>query len=189
VSQREPPGILVRFLAVAVVLGAFLRRQPTRRLPQGVDPEDLAAGYEHTDMSPAVVVSAAVSLLIVLGLVVILVTLLEQAMVGIPFTISRPADLIGGLQAAAAPTPPAPALEAESGQTLDRYRSIEQRRLTSYGWVDRSNGIIRVPIDRAMDLTAQRDLPNRPAPAATPQDDGATSPSVASSGRVEEPYP
>ncbi len=110
-------------------------------------------------------------------------------MVGIPFTISRPGDLIGGLQAAAAPTPPAPALEAESGQTLDPYRAAENQKLNGYGWVDRSNGVIRIPIDRAMDLTAQRGLPSRPAPAATPQDTGASSPSVSSSGRVDESYP
>jgi hypothetical protein len=189
VSQREPPSILVRFLEAAVVLGALLRRQPAPRLPEGVDREDLAAGYEHTDMSPTVVLWAAVGLLITLGVSVLLVTLLEQAMVGIPFTISRPADLIGGLQATAAPTPPRPALEAESGQTFDPYRTFEERKLTSYAWVDRSNGLVRIPIDRAMDLTAQRGLPSRPAPAATPQDNGASSPSVSSSGRTAESYP
>jgi hypothetical protein len=117
------------------------------------------------------------------------VTLFEQVMVGIPFTLSRPSDLIQGIQAAPAPTPPAPQLEAESGQTLDPYRAAEERRLTSYGWVDRSNGVARIPIDRAMQLTAQRGLPSRPAPTATPQDTGARSPSVSSSGRVEESYP
>ncbi len=188
-SRREPPGILIRILELAVVIGALLRREPVRRVPEGVDPKDLAAGYEHADMNPTVVASAAVGLLIMLGLVLLVVTLMEQAMVGIPFTISRPADLISGLQAAPAPTPPAPALEAESGQTLDPYRSIEQQELNSYGWVDRSGGIVRIPIDRAMDLTAQRGLPSRPAPSATPQDSGARSPSVASSGRVEESYP
>jgi len=188
-SQREPPGIAVRILEVAVVIGALLHRTPVRRLPEGVDAEDLAAGYEHTDMNPSIVAGAAVGLLIVLGLVVLVVTLFEQTMVGIPLTISRPADLVDGLHAAPAPTPPAPALEAEPGQTLDPYRASEAQKLSSYGWVDRSAGVIRIPIDRAMDLTAQRSLPARPAPAVGPQDTGATSPSGASSGRVEEAYP
>jgi hypothetical protein len=188
-SQREPPGIGVRVLEVAVVLAALLHRAPVRRLPEGVDPEDVAAGYEHTDMNPTVVASAAVGLLIMLGLVLLVVTLFEQAIVGIPLTISRPADLVDGLQAVPAPTPPAPALEAQSGQTLDPYRSIEAQKLSSYGWVDRSSGVIRIPIERAMDLTAQRGLPARPAPTAAPRDTGTTSPSGASSGRVEEAYP
>jgi hypothetical protein len=140
-------------------------------------------------MNPAVVAAGAAALLLTLAIALIAVTLFEQAVVGTPFTVSRPADLIGGLQATPAPTPPSPALEAQSGQTLDRYRVIEDRKLNSYGWVDRSAGIVRIPIDRAMDLTAQRGLASRPAPSATPQDTGATSPSVESSGRVAEPYP
>jgi hypothetical protein len=188
-SQREPPTLLVRLLAVVVVIAALLNRRPVRRLPAGVDAVDLAAGYEHADMNPLVVVSAAVGLLVMLALVFVGVTLLGQFMTGTPFTVSRPQDLIGGLQAAPAPTPPLPALEAESGQTLDPYRASEEQKLNSYGWVDRSAGVVRIPIDRAMDLTAQRGLPSRPAPVATPQDSGKLSPSVASSGRVEEPYP
>jgi hypothetical protein len=190
VSQAESrPGILVRLLQVVVVLGALLRREKARSLPAGVDAEDLRAGYERSDMNPLAVGVAAVTLLIILGAVLLGVTLFEQAVVGIPFTVSRPADLISGLQATPAPTPPAPLLEAQSGQTLDPYRLIEERKLNSYGWVDRSAGVIRMPIERAMDVTAQRGLPARAAPNATPQDTGAASPSVASSGRVEESYP
>ena len=189
-SQRESRmGLVVRILELLVVIGALFHRRPARSLPAGVDAEDLASGYEHSDMNPMVVGVAAVALLIMLGLVLIGVTLFEQVIVGIPFTISRPADLVSGLQATAAPTPPAPELEAQSGQTLERYRSIEEQKLNSYGWVNRSTGTIRIPIDRAMDLTAQRGLPSRPEAAATSHDAGSTSPSVASSGRVEESYP
>lgn len=34
-------------------------------------------------------------------------------------------------------------------------------KLNSYGWIDRSNGIVRIPIDCAMDLILQRGLPTR----------------------------
>jgi hypothetical protein len=188
-QPSEPPRVIVRALELLVVLGALFRRRPAARLPEGVSAEDLAAGYEHSDINPAVVGAAAVGLLILLALAVLAVTFFGQLAVGIPFTVSRPADLINGLQAAPAPTPPSPALEAQSGQTLDPYRTIEQQKLNSYGWVDRSGGVVRIPIDRAMQLTAQQGLPSRPAGAATPQDSGATSPSVASSGRMEESYP
>ena len=39
--------------------------------------------------------------------------------------------------------------------------AAQNAKLNSYGWVDRSNGIVRIPIDRAMDLIAQRGLPAR----------------------------
>jgi hypothetical protein len=189
VSEREErTGVLLRLVEVAVLIAALLRRRPAPGVPQGVDAEDVAAGYERSDMNPMVVGAAAVGLLITLGLALVAVTLLGQAVVGVPFAVSRPADLVSGLQASAAPTPPAPALEAQSGQTFGPYRAAEEQKLNSYGWVDRSSGTIRIPIDRAIDLTAQRGLPARPAPTATPPD-RASSPSMASSGRVEEPYP
>jgi hypothetical protein len=187
-SRRESrSGFVVRLLEVAVVVGALLRRRS--RLPRGVDAEDLAAGYEHGDMSPTVVVIAAGCLLAMLGLVLWGVTTLEQSLVGAPLTIGPPPDLTNGLQAAPAPTPPLPRLEAAPGETLDRYRSIQARQLNSYSWVDRSAGIVRIPVDRAIELTAERGLPSRPVSPVTPRDNGATSPSVASSGRAEEAYP
>jgi hypothetical protein len=179
-------GVVVWLLEIALVVGALLRH---RRSPSGVDPEDLAAGYERGDMSPTVVLAAGVGFLLTLLVVFGLITALGVVLTGVPFTVGRPADLIGGLQAAPAPTPPAPRLEAQSGQALDPYRAAEQQRLSSYGWVDRQAGVAHMPIDRAMDLVAERGLPTRPTPSATPRDDGARAPSRASSGRVEEPYP
>ena len=41
-------------------------------------------------------------------------------------------------------------------------RAAEDQILNSYGWVDRSKGIVRIPIDRAIDLLAKRGLPARP---------------------------
>ena len=35
----------------------------------------------------------------------------------------------------------------------------ENEVLGSYDWVDQKNGVVRIPIDRAMDLLAQRGLP------------------------------
>ncbi|HEU6448094.1 MAG TPA: hypothetical protein VFV23_06640 [Verrucomicrobiae bacterium] len=34
----------------------------------------------------------------------------------------------------------------------------QNAQLNSYGWVDRSNGIVRIPIEHAMDLVLQRGL-------------------------------
>jgi hypothetical protein len=37
----------------------------------------------------------------------------------------------------------------------------QNEKLKTYGWMDRSNGIVRIPIVRAMDLILQRGLPTR----------------------------
>jgi hypothetical protein len=36
--------------------------------------------------------------------------------------------------------------------------------LHSYGWVDRAAGIVRMPIDRAMEVLAEHGLPTRAQP-------------------------
>jgi hypothetical protein len=50
---------------------------------------------------------------------------------------------------------------------LRQLRATEDAILTTYGWVDRKNGIVHIPIDRAMDLLLQRGLPTR-APEQEP---------------------
>ena len=187
--ESERSSIAVRLLALGVALIALLTRRPSRRLPTGVDPEDLAAGYERSDMSPTAVLAAAIALLVMLAIVLVLVTSLEVALTGIPVTLSRPPDLTSGLQAASAPTPPSPRLEAQSGELFEPYRAAEESKLSSYRWVDRSAGVASMPIDRAMELIVQRGLPSRATPPAAARDSGNLSPSSASAGRVEEAYP
>lgn len=58
---------------------------------------------------------------------------------------------------------PAPSLELDDGHAdYLALRQQQSEKLNSYGWVDRSNGIVRIPIDHAMDLIASRGLPVAP---------------------------
>jgi hypothetical protein len=57
---------------------------------------------------------------------------------------------------------PQPQLEENERQELKDVRLAEERTLHSYGWVDEKAGIVRIPIERAMELTAERGLPVRP---------------------------
>jgi hypothetical protein len=59
--------------------------------------------------------------------------------------------------------PPEPRLQVNPRQDLRDMRADEDDVLTSYGWVDRNAGVVRIPIDEAMKLTLQRGLPARPA--------------------------
>jgi hypothetical protein len=52
--------------------------------------------------------------------------------------------------------PPAPRLERRGGEDLTRVRAVGRERLTTYGWVDRPAHIARIPIERAMQITAER---------------------------------
>jgi hypothetical protein len=55
--------------------------------------------------------------------------------------------------------PPQPKLQEHEHEDLKRMRSQEDQILGSYGWVDKDKGVVRIPIDRAMELLAQRNLP------------------------------
>lgn len=57
---------------------------------------------------------------------------------------------------------PAPQLEIDERTQLNSVRLREENTLSTYGWVDQKAGVVRIPIDRAMDLLAQRGLPVHP---------------------------
>lgn len=59
--------------------------------------------------------------------------------------------------------PPEPRLQTTPRQDLKDLRAAEDAMLKGYGWVDRTAGIVRIPIDEAIKLTLQRGLPSRPA--------------------------
>jgi hypothetical protein len=57
--------------------------------------------------------------------------------------------------------PPQPRLQTNPRQDLRDLRAKEDAILQSYGWIDKNNGVVRIPIQRAMELTVQRGLPAR----------------------------
>ena len=54
---------------------------------------------------------------------------------------------------------PLPRLQANPTADLRKSRVSEETKLHSYGWVDREAGVARIPIERAMQLTVERGLP------------------------------
>jgi hypothetical protein len=57
--------------------------------------------------------------------------------------------------------PPEPRLQTNPREDLRELRAAEDELLATYGWVDRNAGIVRIPIEDAMQLTIQRGLPAR----------------------------
>jgi len=60
-------------------------------------------------------------------------------------------------------SPPAgmPQLQAHPVADLQEYLEHQHEILNTYGWVDRKNGIVRIPIQRAMNALLQKGLPVR----------------------------
>jgi hypothetical protein len=113
---------------------------------------------------------ADVPALLLIGVIVVVSTVLFALMGGGLFrALSLRKD-------AADPQPPAiawmgeapaePRLQIAPQADLAAYEKAQQQALHSYGWVDRKQGVVRLPIGRAMDLLLQRGLPAT-APAET----------------------
>jgi hypothetical protein len=57
-------------------------------------------------------------------------------------------------------------------ENLKTLREEADKALTTYGWIDKSKGVARIPIERAMELTVAELAKQKPAPAgpvATPE--------------------
>ena|SRR5258706_11412992 len=57
--------------------------------------------------------------------------------------------------------PPEPRLQINPREDLADLHAKEDALLTSYGWVDKNAGVVRIPIDEAMRLTLERGLAAR----------------------------
>ena len=70
---------------------------------------------------------------------------------------------------------PQPRLEDNEVTEINDFRYQQDETLSSYGWVDQSGGVVRIPIDRAMQLIAQRGLPTIPQAGAARASDASNS--------------
>jgi hypothetical protein len=58
--------------------------------------------------------------------------------------------------------PPEPRLQTQPREDLRELRAHESAVLSSYGWVDKPAGVVRIPIEEAIKTIAKRGLPARP---------------------------
>lgn len=79
--------------------------------------------------------------------------------------------------------PPPPRLQRTPNRDYQEYRAAEEGRLASYDWVDRQQGVVSIPITRAIDLIIERGLPK--TEATEPQQDA----SEAGSPQLERTQP
>ncbi len=112
----------------------------------GRNPE---VAYEPSDMSVAVVGWAALGVLLWLVLIPLILAWGYPASTG--DTPKAPTVL-----------PPEPRLQSDPRADLLSYEAEKERRLESYGWVDRDKGIVHIPIEVAMKRLASRGIPDWP---------------------------
>jgi hypothetical protein len=83
--------------------------------------------------------------------------------------------------------PPEPRLEEAPERDLEEMRAAESKMQTTYGWLDESAGIVRLPIDRAMDLVVAQGLPARAQAGVQSGAANVTVPSESALGPIMQP--
>jgi hypothetical protein len=63
---------------------------------------------------------------------------------------------------------PEPRLQYDDVKDVTDMRRMENEKLNNYGWADQQRGIVRIPIQRAMQILAERGLPSGSAPPPAP---------------------
>ena len=134
------------------------KNPPPQPLPDLTDPE---MRHEHRDVNIwavgkvgiALILTTIASLLLMAGVFRYFEVRENEAQIPPASTTTPPSAL-----------PPEPNLMFNQNEhgNLEEIRAAEEKDINSYGWVDQAHGVVRLPIDRAMDLIGQRGIPARP---------------------------
>jgi hypothetical protein len=57
--------------------------------------------------------------------------------------------------------PPLPRLQVSPPRDLQAFQKRQEQELNTYGWINRTARVVRLPIERAMELVLQESLPVR----------------------------
>jgi hypothetical protein len=79
------------------------------------------------------------------------------ASIAVAFMLLRGSSVTSVVKPAAVAA--SPALQSAPAGDFAAYRAAKQRQLSEYAWVDRDRGIVRIPIERAMEILARRPSP------------------------------
>lgn len=121
--------------------------------------DQAAADDEASFFNPLTIGLAATGLVLMIGLVLGVAALLSR--LGPPRAPEQATQI----------TPPEPRLQVAPPEDFRELKATQMARLNTYDWIDRDGGVVRIPIDRAMEIMVEQGYiykPGTPAPAGTP---------------------
>jgi hypothetical protein len=161
-------GWIAAALGLGWMVGRALRfkspeyLQPAREVPTPLPSSTRSArkGYEKRDAS-AGWIFGIVGFLCISGISIHLILAgWLRALNRTPSTTDqwRPNPRLAGSVPALGPFP---RLQVSPPEDLETFRQREELELNNYGWVNKTSGLVRIPIERAMDLVLKEGLPVR----------------------------
>ena len=143
------------------------------------------AGHEQSEVSVRLIVVSLAFLAVATAIVFVLV-------IGIFRYFYSSYSTAEAIKQSQPVIPPQPRIEVAPYEQLQQLRVKEDHVLNSYAYVDKESGVVRVPIDKAIDMLAAKGLPShnylddilagKKAPAAAKQTNGAPASKSAAQG-------
>ena len=115
-------------------------------------------GYERTDASPGGTFRAGLWILGIMVVTALLMVPAYRLLARLENAAQPPAAEVAKSELSE-PVRSFPKLVESEPRALAEFRAQEEALLTSYAWVEKDKGRVRIPIDEAMRLVAERGLP------------------------------
>lgn len=159
IEEERPVQSLVRkwWMAIKAVVDLVRGQSPGQSEIEHPD-----VRFEQSDLSTRTVIITGFSILGVTWICALILLVYYR------YEITRVSEAHVAPSATGVPTgalPPEPRLQISPRSDFQRELAYETKELQSYSWLDRSKGTVTIPIDRAMELIAQRGIPPQFAPA------------------------
>ena len=156
----------------------------TKHEPEPAEPANPNVAYEHGDVNVFAISKFGIGLTI--GTVIAV-----MAMWGLFdwfYHQGNPAveDVPQRILSERPTVPPEPRLQVRPKIEIKELRESEDKFLTTYAWIDPDKGIVRIPVEKAIDLMAAKGYKSRPAVPGLETDGFRMLPSKSSSGRTME---
>ena len=118
---------------------------------------DTPVGHELSDLKPGYIALFGIALTAVIVAAVVITSLLIHFKAAEHSRQETPVPRLAQEREAT----PGPRLQVDANKDLRQMRAGEEAVLNSYGWVDKDAGIVRIPIQRAMEILTKQGLPAR----------------------------
>jgi len=118
---------------------------------------DPPVGHELSDLRPGYVALFGIALTAVIVAAAVITSLLIDFKAAEHSRQETPVPRLAQEREAT----PGPRLQVDANKDLRQMRAGEEAVLNSYGWVDKDAGIVKIPVDRAMEILAKKGLPAR----------------------------
>jgi hypothetical protein len=115
-------------------------------------------GYERTDAAAGATFRAGLYILGIMFLTALLLVPMYRLLARSETAKQPPPAEVVRTQMSE-PVQSFPKLVESEPRVLAEFRKGEEALLTSYGWVEKDKGLVRIPIDEAMRIVAERGLP------------------------------